>query len=145
MRTYDPKKYAISFAGVMLNSGVADGTFLSVSSVTPAFSSKAGVDGTVTRSRSHDRRKTATLTLMQSSEVNDRLSAILNADRNAVNGQGVGVFYVQDLGGTTVLQAAKAYIANDPDLTLSAEAETRDWVFELAEVVSPIHGSVTDD
>lgn len=146
-RTFDPKRYAISFAGILLNSGVGDGTILTITSVTPAFSSKAGVDGTVTRSRSHDKRKTATLTLMQSSEVNDRLSAIYNADRDPAqpNGRGVGAFRVQDLSGTTVLSCAKAWISNDPDLTLEATASTREWTFELAEVVDAIHGSIADD
>lgn len=145
--TYDPARYTIVFAGIILNKGLADGTFLTISAVTPGFSSKAGVDGEVTRARSHDKRKTATLTLMQSSEVNDRLSALYNADRDPLqpNGRGVGVFYVQDLSGTTVLQASKAYIANDPDLTLGAEAETREWAFELSDVVAPIHGGITAD
>lgn len=147
LRTFDPKRYVISFAGILLNRGVSDGTLLSITSTTPGFSSKASVDGPVTRSRSHDKRKTATLTLMCTSEVNDRLSALYNADRDPAqpNGRGVGAFYVQDLAGTTVLSCPKAYIANDPDLTLEATASTREWTFELSEVVNMVHGSVADD
>lgn len=146
-KTYDPKRYAISFAGILLNKGVSDGTLLTIASVTPGFSSKVSVDGPVTRTRSHDKRKTATLTLMQSSEVNDRLSALYNADRDPAqpNGRGVGAFRVQDLSGTTVLTCSKAWISDDPDLTLEATASTREWTFELSEVVDPIHGSVADD
>ena len=146
-RTFDPKRYVISFAGILLNKGVSDGTVLTVASVTPGFSSKVGVDGTVTRSRSHDKRKTAALTLMCSSEVNDRLSALYNADRDPAqpNGRGVGAFYVQDLSGTTVLSCPKAWISDDPDMTIEATASTREWSFELSEVVDMIHGSVTDD
>lgn len=146
LKTYDPKKYRIEFAGISLNKGIADGTFLVVSSVGPGFSSKAGVDGEVVRTRSHDRRAVARLTLMQTSEVNDRLSSLYAADRDATNGQGVGAFSVKDdsPNGTTIGEASKAYIADDPDLQLEAEAGTREWVIELADW-RPTHGSVGDD
>jgi len=144
VKTYDPRKYDLIFAGVHLNEGIADGTFLTLSSVGPGFTSKAGVDGEVTRTRMHDTRYTARLVLMQTSEVNDRLSTIYAADRAATNGQGVGVFFVQDRAGTTVLEAAKAYIADDPDVTLDMEASTREWLFELTGTTMT-HGSNPDD
>lgn len=144
MKTYDPKKFVIVFANIPINKGLADGTFCVVSSMKPGFSSKAGADGEVTRVRSQDRRATARITLMQTSDVNLRLSRLYNADRDAVNGQGVGMFYVQDLNGDTKLEADKAYIADDPDLTLSADAETREWVIELSELGGE-HGGALDD
>lgn len=146
LKTYDPKKFRISFAGINLNKGIAPGTFLVVSSVSPGFSSEAGADGEVVRTRSHDRRATARLTLMQTSEVNDRLSSTYAADRAATNGQGVGAFSVKDdsAGGTTIGEASKAWISDDPDLQLEAEAGTREWVFELADW-RPTHGSVSND
>ncbi len=146
-KTFDPKRFVVSFAGIILNSGLAEGSWLTVAKTAPGFSSKVGVDGEVTRSRSHDKRKTVTLTLMQSSAVNDRLSAIYNADRDPEqpNGRGVGAFYIQDLAGTTVLQAAKAWISGDPDLVLDATATEREWTFELAEVDGAIHGGTTED
>lgn len=144
MRTYDPNQWDISFAGRHLNKGVADGTFLTVASMAPGFTSKVGVDGESTRSRGHDRRYTARLVLMQTSEANKILSDIYAQDRNAVPGQGVGSFFVQDRSGTTVLQSAKAYIADDPDLTLEATATTREWLFELHET-DITHGDVPLD
>lgn len=144
MKTYDPAKFDIVFAGRHLNEGVAEGTFLTVKRTTPGFSSKAGVDGEVTRTRSHDRRATATLTLMQTSEVNDILSAIFAADLAATVGQGVGAFFVQDRSGTTVIEASKAYIADDPEFKLDATASERVWTFELSDVTM-VHGSNSDD
>lgn len=144
MKTYDPKKFDIIFAGVPLNKGTADGTFLVVASVGPGFTSKSGVDGEVTRTRMHDRRYTARLTLMQTSAINDILSALYAGDRDATNGRGVAAFSVQDRAGTTVLEASKAYIADDPDLSLEAEASTREWVFELSDV-TVTHGGNSDD
>lgn len=144
MKTYDPKKHVLVFAGIPLNKGVADGTFLTIASDGPGFTKKVGVDGEVTRARMHSRGATARLVLMQSSEVNDRLSARYKADRNAVNGQGVGIFSVQDLAGNTVGQASKAWIADDPDVTLEAEASTREWLFDMADW-DVDHGGNPDD
>ena len=144
LKTYDPRKWDIVFAGILLNEGTADGTFLTIAPEVEAFSIKVGADGTPTRTRSHNRVAKATLTLMQTSEVNDRLSALLAADRAAVNGQGVGVFYVQDRAGTTILQASKSFISDDPDVELSDEATTRDWEFILSDY-TPVHGGNPDE
>jgi len=144
LKTYDPRKHDIIFAGILINEGLADGTFLTISSDTPGFSVKVGVDGEATRTRSHSKVAEAKVTLMQTSEVNDRLSALYAADRAAVNGQGVGVFYVQDRAGTTVLQASKAFISDDPDVELSDEASTREWTFILTDY-APIHGGNPDE
>ena len=144
LKTYDPKQYDIVFAGISLNEGLADGTFLTIAPDTPGFSKKVGVDGEVARSRSHDRSATVTFTTMQTSDVNDRLSALYNADRDAVNGSGVGTFFVQDRAGRMVGEAAKAYIADDPDVVLSGEAETREWTIELADW-RPFHGGTPDE
>ena len=145
MKTYDPKKYVATFGGVKLNEGIADGTFIGIKRVKSAFSAKTGVDGGHVRSRQHDRGKILTLTLMQTSEVNDRLSAILNADRAAINGKGVAAFMLIDLSGTTRIESAKAYIIDDPDMELGETATTREWAIMLAEVADPIHGSNPDD
>lgn len=144
MKTYDPRKFDIVFAGIHLNEGVADGTFVVYSSTTPGFSSKVGVDGEVTRSRQHDRRATVRLTLMQTSEINDRLSAAYEADRQAINGQGVGSFLIRDRSGTTLVEASRAWISDDPDLNLEQTASSREWLFELADAKAT-HGSNPDD
>lgn len=143
MKTYDPKRYVISFAGVDLNKGLADGTFLRISPMTARFTSKSGVDGEVTRTRRHDKRRTGEFTTMQTSDVNARLSAIFAADTDAPNGEGVGALLVKDLVGTTVFEAT-AYIAQDPDLELGPEATTRTWRFEIVDPGQTTHGSNPD-
>ncbi len=144
MKTYDPNRYSISWAGIKLNEGLAEGTFVTVSPMAPGFSSKVSVDGPVTRVRSHDRRRTVRLVLMQTSAVNERLSAAYNADRNRTNGGGPGMFRIADMDGTTEIEDPKAYIAQDPDLVLSATAETREWLFELPGATAT-HGTINDD
>ena len=145
MKTYDPLKYDIVFAGINLNKGVADGTFIQVSSLGPGFTRKASVDGPATRSRQHDRGYQVRLTLMQTSEVNQRLSAIYKADRDGdANGQGVGTFRLADRAGETALECAKAYITDDPDIELAADASTREWMI-TCEDTDVTHGGNPDD
>ena len=134
LKTYDPKTHDIVFAGILINEGLADGTFLSVTPDVAGFSVKVGADGEVTRTRMHNDVRTATVTVMQTSEVNQRLSALYNADRRGVNGEGVGVFFVQDrVTGSVDLTFAKSFISQDPDVVLEPEATTRDWTFILTD------------
>jgi hypothetical protein len=133
LKTYDPNLYDVIFAGVRLNEGTADGQFVQVEFNAPAFTKKVGADGTVTRARSADRSGSLTVTLMQTSAINDVLSGIHLADRSAPNGQGVGSLLIQDRAGTTVLRASKAWIADDPSVTLEMEATTREWVIDFAD------------
>lgn len=139
MKTYDPNKVDFSFAGIYLNEGTAPGTVLTITPSKPGFSGKAGTDGGVTRTRSANRMATAKLVLMASSDVNKRLSDRYEADRNATNGNGVGVFSVQDRGGESIGEAQEAWISQDPDMTVDEEAPTREWTFELANW-RPTHG-----
>ena len=142
MKTYDPRKYTAVFAGVNLNRGLADGTWIKVTPAAPRFSSKVGVDGEVSRSRRHDSRRMVEFSTMQTSEVNDRLSAILAADVAAEAGEGVGSFLLQDRNGTTVVEGV-AYIVQEPDLELGVEAGTRTWKLEIVDG-DATHGSNAD-
>jgi hypothetical protein len=137
VKTYDPKKIDIIFAGIRIG-GFADGTFLKIAPKSPRFTSKSGVDGEVTRSRMHDTRRDVEFTLMQTSETNDRLSAVFKADVDSVNGEGVGAFMVQDRNGSTLIEGT-AYITTDPDAEFAGEAGPRVWKLELVEG-SATHG-----
>lgn len=142
MKTYDPKKYTCVFAGVNLNKGLADGTWIKIAPAAPRFSSKAGVDGEVVRTRRHDSRRMVEFTTMQTSDVNDRLSSIFAADIAAEAGEGVGSFLLQDRNGTTTVEGV-AYISQEPDLELGVEAGTRTWKLELVDG-DATHGSNAD-
>ena len=139
-RTFDPNEYSIVFAGILIDQGYADGQYIGIVTEGPSFTDKVGVDGEVARSRSADRRATCTISLMQTSPLNDLLSALYNLDREGASGEGVGSFLLKDRQGTTVASASAAWLQNDPDLTLDAEATTRDWELRLADY-TVVHGS----
>lgn len=142
MKTYSPKNYDVIFAGVLLT-GFAEGTFVTIATEGPGFSDVVGVDGEVTRNRLYDRRATVTVSLMQTSESNDELQAIYDSDRDGINGEGVGGLRIVDREGTTIFEAEDAWIQNDPDAELGAEASSRDWEIRCANLRAT-HGSVSD-
>lgn len=142
MKNYDPKLIHCVFAGHFLD-GFADGTFVSFSKAAPPFSTRVGVGGDVARTRNHNRSGTVTFTLMQTSESNQRLSQILAQDLAAPNGAGVGSLSVQDIAGTTLFTAAKAWIESDPDASFELESGTREWTIAY-EKLEATHGSSPD-
>lgn len=142
MKTYDPNLIHATFAGHFLE-GFSDGTFITISKTGPAFAKKAGVRGEISRSRMHDRSGTVTFSLMATSQSNDRMSEIYNADRDAVNGQGVGSLTIQDIGGAALFSAAKAWIESAPDPSFEAEVNAREWVIAFERLVET-HGGNDD-
>ena len=73
--------YNITTAG-----GLAEDSFVTVKFLSPVYMSKVGVDGTVTRSRTNDRRFQVTITVMQSSDANIALAGFVQADLELNNG-----------------------------------------------------------
>ncbi len=128
MYTYSPDQNHASFGSVRLGGFVAD-TFIEIEFEADAFSKQVGADGEVTRVKSLNESGTITVTLMQTSQSNDLLSAIFKRDKQ--NYGGVNAFKLQDTLGTTVFTAAKCWIKKLPNLELGAEASSRVWVLEF--------------
>lgn len=128
---YDPDQVLVYFNGVQME-GFADGEFITVEQKADAFQSVVGSDGEVARSKSNDRRATATIKLLQTSSSNALLSAILNIDLNTSGGAGVGTFLMQDLQGTTLVQCDSSWIVKYPDDSMDRTAKSREWQIEMA-------------
>ena len=77
---------------------------------------------------------------MQSSSVNDLLSAERELDRNTPGGTGGKALLVKDNSGTTLFSAETAWIQKPPTAELNREATTREWVFRT-DVLIANHGS----
>lgn len=139
--TYDPKNIQLVFAGHFVD-GYGDGTFISIARSAPVFTDKVGVGGQVTRSRSHDTRASITVTLMQSSLSNDRLTEIMNNDLATPNGGGIGSLTIRDINGTALFTSANAWIESPPDVAYELEAATRDWIIRCDDLQSSAYGSL---
>lgn len=131
VKVYDADQVVVSIAGIPL-SGYADGEFLTISFESNLFDDVVGTDGEVTRSKTNDRRATATVRLMSSSDSNDLLSALYNTDDRAPNGAGIGAFLVEDNQGRSVFSASEAWIQKAPDISFDRTANEREWTIRIA-------------
>jgi hypothetical protein len=140
IKNYDSDQYTVSFAGIPIH-GYADGPFLTIEMVGDQFTDVIGTDGEIARSKTNEQRATATIRLLQTSDSNDLLSAVLNLDLKTPNGAGVGVFTVRDNQGRTILNAGEAWITKIPSVELDRGATEREWTFRLAKLEAFIGGN----
>ena len=131
--TYDADQVLITFGGIVIDSGYADGTFVKEEKDATAFTYKVGTDGSVTRSKTKNKVRKVTITLMQSSYINDLLSQMLITDLAAPNGAGIAPFMLKDQNGTSQTSAPHAWIEAPPDAEWGREANEREWTFVLAD------------
>lgn len=121
--------------GVTPISGLSDGDSVTARRGAPLYNSRAGNDGAVGRARVTDKRGQVEVHLLQTSEVNDVLSALFNMDSLSEEGQFVGPIIVKDLSGTTVIQAGQAWLMNVGDVGFESGAVgERVWTFEAADL-----------
>lgn len=131
VRTYDPRNVQIIVGGNPI-SGFADGSFITITPDETLYAKSVGADGEVSRARSNNRSATVTLTLKQTSQSNDVLSALALAD-NAANA-GVVPFMVKEIGsGSTLVFAQAAWIEDFPDIDYSKEVGERAWTLATAQ------------
>ena len=125
VRTYDPKKIAITFRGNIIT-GIADGDFVEITG-DDGFEMRKGAAGDEDRINKNETGKDVNVTLMQTSISNDILSAIYESD--AINNDGKGPLQIVDLNGTSILYSAQAYIKKSPDTTKGDSLGTTVWNF----------------
>lgn len=141
MKTYDSDKVTVSINGIPITEPVSEGNFVEVAYDTPQFTDVVSLDGTVTRSKTNDKRATVTIRVMQSSNMNDLLSALLEVDQLAPGGAGVGTLLITDTAGTTLLSASEAWISEYPQINFGREGQERAWVVRCAKLGSFIGGN----
>jgi len=125
--TYDPKLVTFTYAGLII-SGYADGTFIHLERNADMWALKMGADGIGTRAKSNDRSAKITLTLQQSSSVNDQLSALASADE--LTNSGAAPWLLRDASGRTLCSALTAWIVKYPGFDFAKEVTDRAWIFE---------------
>jgi hypothetical protein len=140
MKTYDPGQIVATLGALVLTPGFGPDSFLTFEPAETLFTTQVGASGEVVRSRSRNRTGTVRIGVMQSSIVNDQLSAIAAADQ--LSNSGVLPFQVKDLNGTTLLSAKNAWIEERPHTEFSKEAGVREWVIAGEEWVE-FHGGAT--
>lgn len=138
-RNYDPERIVVTFRGVLV-AGFASGSFVTIERTEDAFALTVGAQGDVTRVRSRNRSGSVTLALQAAAPANDSLSAI--AAQDEAFGTGYGPLMIKDLNGTTLAQAAVAWVRKLPAVEFAAEASDRSWVLDCAELELAVGGAV---
>jgi len=119
--------------------GIADGTFLNISRITPASELYVAADLSTGRTKRRNKASTITLTLFQHSASNAVLQALQRADEEDDTGnKWVFAITIRDLSGTGVWSSNQAFIATNPDTTFSTTTETRDWVIQAVSLSANI-------
>ena len=129
---YNPDQVLIYFLGQVLT-GFADGSFITVSQMSPGFDDVVGTDGEVARSKTNDRRVKVVVKLLQTSLSNSVLSAAHQSDLNSPNGLGVGTFKMQDLSSLgTIVEGQQAWVVQYPESDFDRKAGSREWEIRIA-------------
>ena len=138
LKTYDGAEVSIIVGGRSIK-GLAETDAVTVARETEAFTTRAGLKGGVTRSKSSDRRGTITIKLEQTSLDNDYFSSLLLLDEKSAGG--FVEILVRDAKGTTQHSAVEAWLQKFPDDAKGKEAGEIDWVFNCAELLMFIGGN----
>lgn len=138
-KSYSPDRFRI-ISGGHVNTGYGPGTFISVKELGDGITDVEGADGEIVRTIRKIRRLEITITLMQSSSTNDFYSAAYHADI-ASSGGGTFPMVMQDLNGTSVYEAAEAWVTKMPDADYAMSGDqTRSWVIRTGKASSAIVG-----
>jgi hypothetical protein len=130
-KTQDADQISISYGGADIH-GFAPDSVIEIEQESNDFEDEVGADGEVSRSKTNDRRATIRIYLMATSDSNDLLSAISNADRKAPNGAGIAPLYVRDRSGRAVYSAAECWVRKPPQVSFKRSAQERVWELRCA-------------
>lgn len=135
-KVYDLPEVTCNFLGIPLDAlgGWGDGGGIEIEYEGDSFTTKMGADGSCVRSKTGDNRAKVKLTLLQTAGANGLLSAVLNLDRKATNGAGVGPMLIRDRQGLTVIQGTKCWIIGRPKtVKFGQSAENLEWLIQITD------------
>ena len=138
VETYSPKRVELIIGGVPLR-GYADGTFINIERTSDAFTTNVGADGEVSRTHSADKTGKITITLQQTSDSNDFLSGLVNADEISLLGQ-VPVL-LKDTNGRTLAESPFGWVDKVASSEFAAELSDREWVISCSELILFVGGN----
>ena len=122
-------------------SGYTEGSFLEITRVVPHATPYNGADGTNARVVRAVKNADITLTLHQSGESNDVLSALLVADEASRNGDDIFAITIKDTSGRSIYSSAQAYIGTTPDAGFAQEIADRAWTIHAINLSQHLGGN----
>lgn len=139
LKTYDFKQVACIFGGRQIT-GFAEGDdSIGVEPEADAWTKTVGADGEVTRSKSNNNSGKVMLKLMKTSDANDFLMSLYNADK--LQNAGMVPLMIKDNSGRSLHVGEQAWIKKLPKDGYGATAGTVEWEIDVADMVSNLGGN----
>lgn len=133
VKTYDSKKVIVTFGSINIT-GFDEGTFIQIETQGDGVTAIVGCDQEIVRSISPESvLKKIVITLLQSSDSNDKLSEIQDSDNQ--NGDGMKSLSIKDLSGRTMLKSSNAWIVKKPQVQRGKNAADGKCAWEFLAVV----------
>jgi hypothetical protein len=121
--------------------GFAPDTIVSIERPDPTWESNIGTHGTHERIHRMDKTIRATISLQQTSESNDFLSAILAYDEKDLRGGGLFTCTIADKSGRSAAYSDQAYVIQPSTYEFGQAASTRDWMIIMPYAEQHIGGN----
>jgi hypothetical protein len=137
---YDPAQVILVVDGETI-SGYAAGTQLSITWNNDFWTDEVGNDGEDTRIKGNNFSALITCNLMQSSDSNDILSAIVNED--IINSNRIFEVRVRDLLGTTELSSSKCRLKRYADVNFANTGQPRPWRIYCPNLTGVVGGNTS--
>ena len=142
LSTFAPNEVTISLIGPdwqHVVTGFAEDQMISIERQSETFEMYIGADDSPTRIYKANTALMMTITLAQTSESNDVLSAVYGRDRATRNG--VFTILVTDNSGRSRYFAEEAYIGTVPNASYGNSMQTREWVIHAPNSEMTIGGN----
>lgn len=123
---FNIKDTTTSFLGVTILDGISSEPFLEFE-FPDDFEYEEGADGLLVRCATNATKVTGKMTLMRSSNENDKLSLARSLDLGLGGGAGVGTFLHKDNNGTTLVASPRAWIGKLPNFTVARKTGVVVW------------------
>ncbi|MFB3107158.1 MAG: phage protein [Pseudomonadales bacterium] len=141
LKVYNPKEVVFIFDGIPLESGIIDGSFITLSRVSRNASINVGADGGGTLVRINDKSVTVTLSLRKGTNTNDKLMDIIAAEE-AIDGQKrVGPVTIEDFSGRSLSFGQEGFLDGPPDDEFSNDEGEVTWTWMVLEMEVDVRGS----
>lgn len=127
LKDYNPKEVIITWDGILLNEGIAEGTFVTAGRTERVFSMNVGGDGGVTRVRNNNKSGTVGVTTRMGSRTVELLATRIKDEESGV--PHVGALLIQDFSGNTLHSAEQAFTEGWPDDEFATTEGNRELVF----------------
>ena len=134
LASYSPKDVNVSFNGIALT-GFAPDSFIRIRRNSDVVMETVGAQGELSLTKNADKTGEIEIELMQTSESNIALSALLFSMEFISDLIPVGEIVITDPSGSNLTLAHNAYIKAAPEIDLGNDQNTRVWKFGCEQLV----------